>query len=214
MLIVDVKKQLRDFWLEVALEIPPGVTVVVGESGAGKTTLLRLIAGLLHPDAGRIELGGRVLSGDRTFVEAFRRDIGVVFQEYALFPHLDVAANVGFGLRARGTPRRDRQARVNRILDRLEIVSLAHERVGELSGGQRQRVALARALAFDPAALLLDEPLTALDPETRGRVRSELRALLDEVAVPSLLVTHDLDDRNTFPERAVRLDHGRVSASD
>jgi ABC-type sulfate/molybdate transport systems ATPase subunit len=214
MLIVDVKKQLRDFSLEVALEVPPGVTVVVGESGAGKTTLLRLIAGLLHPDAGRIELGGRVLYDELTFVEPFRRDIGVVFQEYALFPHLDVAANVGFGLRARGTPTGDHNARVNRILDRLEIASLAHERVGELSGGQRQRVALARALAFDPAALLLDEPLTALDPETRGRVRAELRVLLDDVAVPSLLVTHDVADRNAFSARAVRLDHGRVSAGD
>jgi ABC-type sulfate/molybdate transport systems ATPase subunit len=208
---IDVSKRLREFTLEVALEVPAGVTVVIGESGAGKTTLLRLIAGLVRPDRGEIELGGRVVSSDRVFVPAFKRDIGVVFQEYALFPHLDVAANVEFGLRARGMPLDDRRARVGRTLARFEIAELARERVTELSGGQRQRVALARALVFEPAALLLDEPLSALDPETRGRVRGELRTLLSDVNVPTLLITHDVADRSAFPDRVVRLERGLVA---
>jgi molybdate transport system ATP-binding protein len=207
---VDVAKRLREFRLEVALEVSNGVTVVIGESGAGKTTLLRLIAGLVRPDSGQIVLGGRVVSSERIFVPAFKRDIGVVFQEYALFPHLDVAANVEFGLRARGMPLDDRRSRVARTLARFEIAELARERVNELSGGQRQRVALARALVFEPAALLLDEPLSALDPETRGRVRDELRTLLSDVNVPTLLITHDAADRSTFPERVIRIERGRV----
>jgi molybdate transport system ATP-binding protein len=212
MLRVDVRKQLRDFELAVQLDVPPGVTVVLGESGAGKTTLLRLVAGLIRPDSGRIELAGHTLADERTFVEPFQRNIGVVFQEYALFPHLDVAGNVAFGLRARGLPAPERRDRVERALRQLEIGGLARVRPGELSGGQRQRVALARALVFDPDALLLDEPLSALDPDTRARVRDELRVVLQELPVPTLLVTHDVDDRNAFPERAVRIERGRIVA--
>ena len=188
MLQVDVRLALRDFPFAAQIDVPPGVTVVVGASGAGKSTLLRLVAGLLRPDAGSIRLDGRLLCDAEHFVEPYRRDIGMVFQEYALFPHLDVAANVGFGLRARGIA--------------------ASERRAQISGGERQRVALARALVIDPAALLLDEPLSALDPQTRGRVRGELRALLETVAVPTLLVTHDQADRAAFPERVVRLERG------
>jgi ABC-type sulfate/molybdate transport systems ATPase subunit len=209
-LSVSVRKQLREFAFAVELEVPPGVTVVVGPSGAGKSTLLRLIAGLTRPDAGTIALGGRVLSGEGIFVAPYLRDIGMVFQEYALFPHLDVRANVAFGLRARRVAARERAARVERILDRLEIGELGSERVAELSGGQRQRVALARALVVEPAALLLDEPLSALDPATRGRVRGELRSILEDVAVPTLFVTHDQADRAAFPERVARIERGRL----
>ncbi len=210
MLVVSVRKMLRDFELAVHLEVPSGVTVIVGPSGSGKSTLLRLVAGLLRPDAGSITLGGRVLVDGRTFLEPFERDVGMVFQEYALFPHLDVAANVAYGLRARRAPRVERGRRVRRMLERLELGQLAGERVGELSGGQRQRVALARALVIEPAALLLDEPLSALDPQTRGRVRSELRAILETVAVPTLFVTHDQADRAAFPERVGRIERGRL----
>lgn len=213
MLRVAVTKALRDFTLDITVDVPRGVTIVVGESGSGKSTLLRLVAGLVRPDAGRIELDGRVLSEARTFVPPFRRDIGMVFQEYALFPHLDVAANVAFGLRARGVAAPERDARVRRMLARLEIDRLGAQRVGELSGGQRQRVALARALVIEPAALLLDEPLAALDPHTRGRVRGELRSMLAGVDVPALLVTHDQADRAAFPERVLRIERGRLLAA-
>lgn len=210
MLGIDVTKVLREFTFRVTLEVRRGVTIVVGPSGSGKSTLLRLVAGLLRPDAGSISLDGHILTDEHSFIEPHRRNIGMVFQEYALFPHLDVAANVAYGLRARRLPLGERESRVRNVLERLEIRTLGAERVGELSGGQRQRVALARALVIEPAALLLDEPLSALDPLTRGRVRNELRAILGNVAVPTLLVTHDHADRAAFPERVVRIERGQL----
>jgi ABC-type sulfate/molybdate transport systems ATPase subunit len=210
-LTLRVAKSLRAFAVDIELEAPAGVTVIVGPSGSGKSTLLRLVAGLVRPDAGTIVLGGRVLSDARTFVPPFRRNIGMVFQEYALFPHLDVAANVAYGLRARGISAARRHGAVHHILRQLEIEELAAQRVGELSGGQRQRVALARALVMEPAALLLDEPLSALDPATRARVRDELRGLLARVGVPALLVTHDVADQAAFPGRVVRIEQGRLA---
>jgi len=211
MLAIDVRKRLRAFELLASFEAPPGVTLVVGPSGAGKTTLLRLIAGLLRPDAGTIALDGRTLTDARTFVPPYRRDIGFVFQEYALFPHLDVGANIAFGLRAHGVPHGERERRVQRMLERLEIGELARERTSELSGGQRQRVAVARALVTEPKALMLDEPLAALDAQTRIRVRGELAAVLAGVGVPTLLVTHDASDRGAFSGRTIHLDAGRAT---
>lgn len=215
MLSIDVRKKLRDFELVLALEIPVGVTCVVGPSGAGKTTLLRLVAGLLAPDAGRIVLGGRVLydGAIHADVPPFAREIGVVFQEYALFPHLCALENVAYGLRARGVERTVRERRAREALERFEIASFARAYPSELSGGQRQRVALARALAFEPAALLLDEPLSALDVATRGRVANELQTLLRDVAVPTLLVTHDASDVDVFSGRIVRLERGALATT-
>jgi ABC-type sulfate/molybdate transport systems ATPase subunit len=213
MLELTVRKQLREFALAVELSVAPGVTIVVGPSGAGKSTLLGLVAGLVRPDAGRIALDGRVLDDGRRHEPPFRRNIGMVFQEYALFPHLSVTHNVGYGLRARGVHGAERAGRVAAILARLELEGLGDARVAELSGGQRQRVALARALVIEPDALLLDEPLSALDPETRARVRSELAATLRDVAIPALFVTHDEADRALFPERVVRLERGRLRAA-
>lgn len=210
MLNVAITKSLRDFEFAVHIEIPQGVTVIVGPSGSGKSTLLRLVAGLLRPDGGTIRLGKRVLNGPGIFVAPFERNIGMVFQEYALFPHLDVAGNVAYGLRARRVARAERARRVRQVLERLEIAKLATQRVGELSGGQRQRVALARALVIEPSALLLDEPLSALDPQTRGRVRGELRAMLETVAIPTLFVTHDQADRAAFPDRVAWIERGRI----
>jgi ABC-type sulfate/molybdate transport systems ATPase subunit len=212
MLRFDVRKTLREFTLTAAGNVPNGVTFVEGPSGAGKSTLLRLIAGLLAPESGRIALGERTLTdtATRTFVPPHRRNVGLVFQEYALFPHLDVAHNVAYGLRARGVPRAEREERVRRTLDRFEIGALAGARVTELSGGQRQRVALARALVVEPAALLLDEPLSALDPATRDRVRGELAAILRGVDVPTLFVTHEASDRELIAGPVLRIERGAL----
>jgi ABC-type sulfate/molybdate transport systems ATPase subunit len=209
----DVRRRLREFTLVAAAEIPAGVTLLEGPSGGGKTTLLRLIAGLIPPDGGRIALGERVLAdtATRTFVPPDARNVALVFQEYALFPHLDVASNVEFGLRARRVPAPERAARVRRTLDRFEIAALARARVTELSGGQRQRVALARALVVEPAALLLDEPLAALDPSTRDRVRGELAAILAGIDVPTIFVSHDPSDREPFGARTLHLERGELA---
>jgi ABC-type sulfate/molybdate transport systems ATPase subunit len=210
MLRFDVRKELREFTFAAAAEVPNGVTLVEGPSGAGKTTLLRLIAGLIRPDAGRVTLGDRTLTdtGARTFAPPHRRDVALVFQEYALFPHLNVAQNVGYALRARHVPRSEAAARVKDALARFDIAPLASARVTELSGGQCQRVAIARALIAEPAALLLDEPLAALDPATAGRVRGELAAILRDVDVPTLFVSHDRADRTLFPGRAFHIERG------
>jgi ABC-type sulfate/molybdate transport systems ATPase subunit len=214
MLAFALRASLRDFTFEVEAEIPSGVTVVLGASGAGKTTLMRYIAGLQRPDAGRITLAGRTLCDTAThaWVPPERRNIGVVFQEYALFPHLSVAANVAYGLRARRESAATVAERTDRALAMLEITPLAKHDVKALSGGQRQRVALARALAIEPAALLLDEPLSALDPTTRERVRAELAGLFAELRIPVVLVTHDDADRRAFGERTLHLARGRVVA--
>jgi molybdate transport system ATP-binding protein len=213
MLSFDLRYELREFPFVAAAEVPSGVTVVNGPSGAGKTTLLRLIAGLVRPEYGNVTLDGVALTDTATgvFTPPDHRNVALVFQEYALFPHFDVAGNVGYGLRARNMPREEIELRVRRALERFDIATLEHAAVTELSGGQRQRVALARALAVEPAALLLDEPLAALDPATRDRVRGELATVLRDVNVPTLLVSHDPVDRELFPGRAFHVERGRLT---
>jgi molybdate transport system ATP-binding protein len=207
-----VLRRLRDITLDVELACEPGATLVIGPSGAGKTTLLRVIAGLDSVDAGRVEIGADVLDdGDGRFVPARKRDIAFVFQEYALFPHLSVAENVGYGLVARGVPRAERETRVAAALERFGIGETARVRPDRLSGGQRQRVALARALVLEPRALLLDEPLAALDVRTRSAVRDELCANVAQLPIPTLLVTHDAADARAFPERIVVLEDGEIT---
>ncbi|WP_217913292.1 ABC transporter ATP-binding protein [Miltoncostaea marina] len=191
---LDIALPRRGFELAVALEVAAGETVaLVGPSGAGKTSVLRAVAGADRPRRGRIALGERVLFDAERGVDLppEARGVGYVFQEYALFPHMTVRDNVAF---AGG-------ARADELLARLGIAHLAGRRPGRLSGGERQRVGLARALARRPGVLLLDEPMAALDPHTRGRVRDELRALLREAALPALLVTHDLDDATALADR-------------
>lgn len=212
MIEVAVRKALRDLTVEVELAFARGITVLAGPSGAGKTTVLRMIAGLARPDAGRIVLAGRVLDDARTHVAPFLRDVAYVFQEYALFPHLDVLDNVAFGLAARGAGTAERRAAAREQLARLNVERLAAARPGALSGGERQRVALARALAVRPQALLLDEPFAALDAGTRAHVRDELRATLASLDIPVVLVTHDDADAAAFGAAVVRLDRGRVEA--
>lgn len=210
MLHFDLQLDLREFTFNARGDVADGVTVVEGPSGAGKTTLLRLIAGLVRPKAGAVILNGCSLTdtAENVFVPPEQRNVAILFQEYALFPHLDVSANVAYGLRARNVPREERTARVMRELERFDMGTLAHARVTELSGGQRQRVALARALIIQPAALLLDEPLAALDVATRSRVRGELAAQLRQVNVPTLFVSHDPSARNLFPGPAFHIERG------
>ena len=211
MIELVARKTLREFTLDVELELARGVTVLAGPSGAGKSTLLRIVAGLVRPDAGRVVLGGRVLHGPGVDVPPFRRDVAYLFQEYALFPHLDVLDNVAYGLAARGVPREQRRARALEWLERLGLAALARARPRALSGGERQRAALARALAWTPRALLLDEPFAALDAATRLRVRDEVRATLAPLDVPVVLVTHDEADVAAFAAPVVRLERGRLA---
>ena len=191
------------------LEIAAGETVVLlGPSGCGKTTTLRLIAGLDEPDP-----GGRVLfdGEDVTRLPIEKRNVGLVFQSYALFPNMDVRRNVSYGLRIRGVPAAERDARVDELLAMMHIDALADRQIDQLSGGQRQRVALARALAVRPRALLLDEPLTALDAKLRDTLRVDIDALLRRLGITSIYVTHDQAEAMALGDRIVVMDHGRVA---
>lgn len=191
-------------------------TAVLGASGCGKTTLLRVIAGFDRPDQGEVRLGDRVLTGPGTHIPPERRGIGIVPQEGALFPHLDVAQNVGFGL-VRGhlasLSRRARRERETRVNDMLELVGLAgygNRRPDELSGGQQQRVALARALAPDPDVILLDEPFSSLDADLRAELRIEVRELLRRVGTTAVLVTHDQDEALSLADHIAVMRNGKI----
>jgi molybdate transport system ATP-binding protein len=201
------------FELDVAWSAGGGVAVLFGPSGAGKTLTLQCLAGLIRPQAGRIVVDGRVFFDSTAGVNVAvqERRIGYVFQGYALFPHLTVADNVGFGLRDR--PRVERTQRVGATLDKLGLADLGRRYPRDLSGGQRQRVALGRALAIDPALLLLDEPLSALDAPLRRALRDELRALLSEVGTAAVVVTHDFTEAYRLGDRIVVYDAGRVVQS-
>jgi molybdate transport system ATP-binding protein len=200
---VSFDHPLRSFRAAVDLSVEPGETfALVGPSGAGKTTVLRVVAGLLRPRTGRVALGDEVWldSAANRWLEPDRRSVGLVFQEYALFPHLSVEANVRFGGRSRASE----------LMERFRIAHLAGARPAELSGGERQRVALARALARDPAVLLLDEPMAALDAHTRAGVRAELQELLRDLALPTILVTHDFEDAAALADRVGVIAEGRL----
>jgi molybdate transport system ATP-binding protein len=198
---LDITVPLRSFDLAVALAVGAETVALVGPSGAGKTTVLRAVAGLVRPSHGRISSNGSIWFDSRGKVDLRpeQRAVGYVLQEYALFPHLTVEKNVSFAGGKRGD-----------LLERLGIAGLAKAKPGELSGGERQRVALARALARRPEVLLLDEPMAALDPHTRGRVRAELHALLRELRLPAILVTHDFVDAAAVADRIAVLVDGRV----
>ncbi|HEV2386212.1 MAG TPA: molybdenum ABC transporter ATP-binding protein [Candidatus Acidoferrales bacterium] len=217
MLDVLARKRFRSdadagFALEVCCRVSAGISILFGASGAGKTTLLDCIAGLLAPDEGRILLGERVLfdSAQGIDVDASRRSLAYVFQDLALFPHLSVNRNVGYGL-AR-LPRGARDRRVAEILESFRVASLGHRLPAEISGGERQRVALARALVTEPGALLLDEPLSALDAETKGRIVDDLRAWNDAHRIPILYVTHAREEVFALGERVLVLERGAIVA--
>lgn len=221
--MIDVSIQKRmgareksGFHLGVELRLPEDCrcAVIFGPSGSGKTLTLRSLAGLLHPDSGRIAIGGEKVfdSSSGLNIPANRRQIGYMFQDYALFPHLSVAENVAFGLGGLGLGRRRAEAKqkVAHWLDFLDIGELTRRKPAALSGGQKQRVALARALAANPRLLLLDEPFSALDPSLRGRLRREFTEMLRKIGLPALLITHDPADVEAFAEQLILFDRGRI----
>jgi molybdate transport system ATP-binding protein len=202
------------FVLDADVSVDDGETLaVLGPNGSGKSTLLAAIAGLLPPDRGHIDIAGRVVAdpGAGVLVPAEQRAVGLVFQDHLLFPNLTARDNVAFGLRARGVAKPQARRRADEWLDRLGVAHRAAARPRSLSGGEAQRVALARALAIEPAVLLLDEPLSALDVETRDRVRGELRTHLAGFAGPRVVVTHDPVEAMVLADRVVVLEAGRVS---
>ena len=215
---VDIKKRLwsgrRVFSLDVSFATDQDVVVLFGPSGAGKSLTLQAIAGLITPDAGRIVAGERVLfdAARHIRVPARRRDVGYVFQDYALFPHLTVARNVTFGFK-QGWPwylPRGERLRLEEVLDIFELTDLRHSLPRDLSGGQRQRVALARALIRRPSLLLLDEPFSALDALLRAKMRRELLKVQARFEVPVILITHDPEDVAALAETVVVYDIGRI----
>jgi putative spermidine/putrescine transport system ATP-binding protein len=191
----------------IDLEVGEGeFFTLLGPSGSGKTTLLRLIAGFERADAGRIELGGR----DVTSVPPYARETNTVFQDYALFPHMTVGDNIGYGLRVKGVPRAERRERVQRALRMVRLIGLEGRRPNQLSGGQRQRVALARAVINEPEVLLLDEPLGALDLKLRQEMQLELKRIQKEVGITFVYVTHDQEEALTMSDRMAVMANGQI----
>jgi molybdate transport system ATP-binding protein len=215
---VDIHKTLRSgervFQLQASFESSSERVVVYGSSGAGKSQMMKAVAGLTTPDSGRIELAGRCLydSAGGVNLPAQQRKVAYLFQDYALFPHLNVRQNIGFGLQ-RGwrnpLARVDGEA-IRYWMEAFELDHVAHQYPHQLSGGQRQRVALARALAPQPAALLLDEPFAALDPALRDRMRAELGALQRRLEIPMLMITHDPEDVRAFGDHVLRMENGSI----
>jgi sulfate transport system ATP-binding protein len=192
---------------DVSLDVPQGTLLaLLGPSGSGKTTLLRIIAGLEWPDSGRIEEDG----ADITDRHARQREVGFVFQHYALFRHMSVFENIAFGMRVRKAPKQEIEAKVNELLHLVRLDGLGSRKPAQLSGGQRQRVALARALAIRPKILLLDEPFGALDAKVRVELRQWLRRLHDEIGMTSVFVTHDQEEAFELADEVVVMNHGRI----
>ena len=187
----------------VTLTVPEGeIVALLGPSGSGKSTLLRVIAGILQPDHGTVSIGGHDVTG----VPTHRRDVGMVFQDEQLFPHLDVGANVAFGLRMAGVPRAERRERVEELLTLVGLDGFASRSIERLSGGEAKRVALARSLAPAPAVLLLDEPLSGLDDDLAIHLAGELGEVLRSTGTTSIWVTHDVEEAKLVADRVVRLD--------
>lgn len=211
--------EIRDIWKSyegqpllcgVSFRVEVGETVcLLGASGSGKSTLLRIIAGLEKPERGEILWEGRDLAG----VAVHRRNFGLMFQDYALFPHRSVADNVAFGLRMHGLPADEIAARVREALEQVNMSGFARRRVTDLSGGEQQRIALARALAPRPRLLMLDEPLGALDRALKEQVEEELRRILHVTDMPAIYVTHDQEEAFAISDRLILLNHGRVVQS-
>ncbi|NDV24339.1 ATP-binding cassette domain-containing protein [Desulfovibrio sp. JC022] len=203
---INIRKQLPNFALDVALNCKPStLTAIVGPSGAGKSTLVRIIAGLEEPDSGSISLGEKIWvdTATKTFAKPQQRGLGLVFQEYTLFPHLNVRKNVGFAAV-------DKEC-VPALLEKFGISHIAESKPANISGGERQRAAFCQALAREPVLLLLDEPFSALDIATREGLRRELRELKSELNIPIIHVTHDLEEAYYLADSIFVLENGHES---
>ncbi len=215
-LTADFAVRRGSLQLKVDLAVESGrVLVLLGPNGAGKSTVLRVLSGLLRPDTGRVQLGGLVLDepGAGRHVPPYERPVGMVFQDYLLFPHLSTVDNVAFGLRSRRVPKARAQDAAHGWLDRVGLAAYAKAKPGSLSGGQAQRVALARALIGEPELLLLDEPLAALDARTKLEVRADLRHHLSEYRGAAVVVSHDPIDAMALADEVAVIEHGRVVQS-
>ncbi len=208
---VRVRVPRPPFTVDVAFDVPPGITVLSGPSGAGKSTTLQAIAGLEEPKGGRVALAEEAWFDGTTRVPIHARRVGYVFQSLALFPHMTARDNVAYGI-PKGPSLKERTAHADAMLSRMKVGHLGDRKPRSLSGGEAQRVALARAFAMSPRVVLLDEPCSALDRALRREILLEIRAFAEELAVPFLLVTHHRDDARLVADRLVLLDEGRVSA--
>lgn len=208
MLTVSIQKRLPDFLLDVSFSVQQEVAVLFGPSGSGKTTILGSIAGLVHPDAGRITLGNQIFyEHGKKPMPVQKRRIGYLFQDYALFPHMTVAQNIRYGMKA------GHELGLEALLTTVGIDHLLEKYPHQLSGGQKQRVALVRALATEPDILLLDEPLSALDADTRRQCQDELLRLHAMWNIPFLLVTHDRDEAERLADVILNIENGRIKES-
>jgi len=196
----------------ISLEIDQGErTVILGPSGCGKTTILRLIAGFIAPDAGAISIAGEMVSRNGRIIKPpEQRNVGMVFQDLALWPHLSVKGNIEFGLKAKGLPKIERSRRIRETLNLVSMAGYADRKPDELSGGQQQRVALARALVLEPGVLLMDEPLSSLDPELNIRLRKEILRLQEKLGFTMVYITHDRDEAFDIATRVVTINKGRI----
>ncbi|KZZ83869.1 MULTISPECIES: ABC transporter ATP-binding protein [Bacillaceae] len=200
------EQTIQDF----VLSIEEGEIVsILGNSGSGKSTILRLIAGLEVPSSGSIEINNKIVSNPFHFIQPEKRGVGLVFQDYALFPHLSVADNIKFGLKKRS--KKEKNERVKELLHLVGLHDFANRYPYELSGGQQQRVALARALAPNPSLLMLDEPFSNLDSELQQKIRDELRSILKQTGITSIFVTHDREDARSLADRIVIMKDGKIT---
>lgn len=207
----NITKAYDSFTLDINLSVKKGELVsLLGPSGCGKTTALRTAAGFIMPDGGSFYIDGQ----DKTRIKSSERNIGMVFQNYALFPHMNVAENIAYGLKIRKTPKKVIKDEVERLLELIHLKGYGQRRITNLSGGEKQRVALARALAIKPDLLLLDEPLSALDAELRKKLRREIRNIQQDLGITTVYVTHDQEEALAVSDRIAVMKDGRVMQYD
>ncbi len=216
-MIVEIDNTFKSYGKAVAvngvsLKIEKGERVVIlGPSGCGKTTILRMLAGFIHPDKGRIAIDGfAVANNGKCLVEPENRQVGMVFQDLALWPHMNVYENLAFGLKAKKVSKKERGGRIDEILEKVQMTPFRNAYPGDLSGGQQQRIALARALVMQPKILLMDEPLSSLDIDLNLLLRKEILRLQKELAITMLYVTHDRDEAFSLASRIVIMEGGKI----